>query len=317
MFKKIISCAMSAVIIAVGCFSAYSVSAEDTKEEYIYNDGISVFDAIKIKRSLIAGESVYTIEDYECTRDILLRKRTHSAVYTKKVSVQYDLGEYKINDTYSDPSVLDTKFLYVGSTIKIAQHTLTKEGSSHGGWLYNGEVYKDGQTFIVPDENVVFTPYWFNYHTITYLAGDYDDVVEYPSFTLQGTEGTGMELAASTRFTRPGYKLVGWKCDLDGIEYGVGARYIVPETNVVFTAIWEKAEVNISISANNGHFYDRITDTAYTGDEYVLPECTFTNGEKTFGGWLYDGVVYQPGDSIIIPVLAPGKTVVVTAKWIG
>lgn len=316
MLKKIISCAMSAIIMTVSYVSVFSVSALETDTEYIYNDNISVFDAVKIKRSLLAGETSYTMEDYEYTRDILLRKRSPSKEYAKKVIVQYDLEEYKINDTYADPSVLDPKFVYVGSTIKIAQHTLTKEGSSHGGWLYNGEVYKDGQSFTVPDENVVFTPYWFNYHTITYFAGDYDDVVDYPRVTLQGTEGVGMELAESTRFTRPGYKLAGWKCDLDGIEYGTGARYIVPDTNVVFTAIWEKAEVNISISANNGHFYDRITDKAYTGDEYVLPECTFTNGDKTFCGWLYDGVVYQPGDSIIIPVLAPGKSVVVTAKWI-
>ncbi len=351
MFKKFLSVILSVALI--GSMSLITVTAEDTTEtvvteqvitdvtentdettiteteetteattekyepfkDYVYNEQMSAFDIIKIKRSLMSNDNAYTMEDYEFVRDFLTRKRTGGMVFAKKVVLEYDFEGSEINDTYDDPSVLDTRFVYVGDIIKVAQHTLTKEGCSHGGWMYDGVVYKDGQDFVIPDENVTFTPYWFNYRTITYLAGDYDDVVEYPSFTLQGTEGVGLELAASSRFTRPGYRLIGWKCDVDGFEYGVGARYIVPDSNVVFTAIWEKAEVTVVISAGNGKYSDRYTEKAYTGDEYVLPECTFTNGTKTFVGWEYDGNVYQPGETVTVPALITGQNMIIVGKW--
>ncbi|MGN0613561.1 MAG: InlB B-repeat-containing protein, partial [Porcipelethomonas sp.] len=232
----------------------------------------------------------------------------------KQVVVRFDTLGLPL-DTYSNPGVLDTRLIYVGTTITIPQHTLQKEGSSHGGWFYNGVNYKDGEKFVVPDENVTFTPYWFNYHVLTYKAGDFDDIVGQTTATVQVTEGTGYDLADSSRFTRPGYNLVGWQCSLDDKVYGTLERYTVPDSDVTFTAVWSPALMEITISANNGVTTDKITDYAYAGDEYVLPECTFTNGEKTFSGWKYNNVVYMPGDTITVPALLKGQRVVIVAYW--
>lgn len=282
---------------------------------YIYNNQMSVFDIIAIKRSLMANDGNYNEFDYEYVRDSLIRRRSKNVKYAKTVVIQYDKAGYS-SDAYSDASVIDSKIGYVGDKISIPQHSLIKESASQGGWMYDGKNYIQGEKFTIPDvDRVVFTPYWFIYHTITYYAGDYDDVVEYPSFSIKATEGLGIELADTTRFTRPGYKLIGWKCDYDGLSYGPLVRYTMPETDVVFTAIWEPTPITVSISANNGVSTDKIIDTVYANEQYVLPECTFTNGDKTFLGWRYNKIVYQPGDIITIPALLPGLSVIITAKW--
>ena len=282
---------------------------------YFYNNQMSVFDTMIMKRSILAGEDTYDMYDYKYVEDSLLRRREGKKVYAKTVVIEYEKDGYPMMG-YNDPTVLDSKIANGGGKLDIPQHTLQREGSSHGGWMYDGEVYVQGEVFTVPMvDRVVFTPYWFVYHKVTYYAGDYDDVVEYPSVTLQGTEGLGLELADTSRFTRPGYSLVGWKCSVDGLSYGPTARYIVPDTDVVFTAVWEKTPVTLSLSANNGVSTDKITDTVYAGDKYVLPECTFTNGEKEFLGWVYNKVLYQPGDELTVPALLPGLGVVITAYW--
>ena len=305
MFKKIISCFLTAAISACTLFTPISVYAEDVvfeEPEYIYNNKMTVFDAVKIKRSLFANDGLYQLEDYNYVRDTLIRKRVGDKTFSNTVSIRFDTEGFSL-DKYSDPSVLDSKIIYVGSSFIMPETFLKKPGYYHDGWLYNGEKYVQGDKFIVPDENVVFTPSCYAYHTVSYYAGDYDDVMEHPTFSVQGVEGLGLELADSSRFTRPGYKLIGWHCDYDDKDYGPLVRYTVPDKDVTFTAIWKAAPVTLSISANNGVSTDKITETVYCGDEYVLPECTFTNGDKTFLGWRYNGIVYKPGNILKIPAL--------------
>jgi len=326
MLKKMFSLMLSTVIMLCAMGSFFTVAAEEVSDEetsgivltdFVYNDQMSVFDLIKIKRSLMANETTYTMEDYEYLRDNLLRLRVGDIKYAKGVVLEFDTDGYPLFG-YKDPSVLDCKIVNAGRVIDIPQHTLQREGASQGGWMYDGKNYIQGEEFTVPEgvDKIVFTPYWFIYHTMTFYAGDYDDVVEYPSVTLQGTEGVGMELPVSTRFTRPGYNLIGWTCSYDGKDYGPGIRYVVPDADVTFTAIWEQASVTVQISAGNGVTTDKIIETAFVGDDYVLPECTFTNGEKTFAGWRYNGIVYQPGDSFKVPALLSGEKVFITAKWV-
>ncbi|MBE6844713.1 MAG: hypothetical protein E7508_03215 [Ruminococcus sp.] len=317
MFKRIVSCILTAIISVCALFAPVNVSAEDMVDEepkYIYNNKMTVFDAIKIKRSLIANDGLYQLEDYEYVRDTLIRKRIGDKTFSNTVSIRFDTEGFSL-EKYPDPTVLDSKIVYAGSTFIIPYHVLKKSGFYHAGWDYNGKTYVQGDKFTVPDENVVFTPSCYTYHTLTFYAGDYEDVIEYPYFSVQGAEGFGTELPDSSRFTRAGYKLVGWRCDYDDISYGPVARYTIPDKDVMFTAVWQPSPITLSISANNGVSTDKITETVYCGDEFVFPECTFTNGDKTFLGWRYNGIVYKPGNVLKIPALIPGQSIVIVAKW--
>lgn len=318
MLKKMLSCVISAAVVFGGSASLSIASADDIYEEYtqeyVYNNQMTVFDYVKSKRSILAEDGEYDLEGCKFIREFLLKRSDGKKFYEKKVAVSFDIQGLP-TDNYADPGVIDTKIVYPGSTIKIPSHSLQMEGCSHGGWWYDGKNYIVGETFEVPNENVVFTPYWFVYHTLTYSAGDYDDIVGQTTATVRVTEGTSFDLADSSRFSRLGYTLSGWECSLDGNIYGVNEKYIIPESDITFTAVWKPSLVTINISANNGNSKDKISDSAYTGDEYILPECSFTNNEKTFIGWKYKGNIYQAGESITIPALLKGEKVTITAQW--
>ena len=243
--------------------------------------------------------------------NFLLKKKSNVA---KKVSISYDTEGCDMT-SYLNPEVLDTIERYSGTSIIIPQASLKREGFIHGGWMYDGKVYKTGEYFTVPETDVLFVPYWYSNHVITYYAGDYDGIVGNKYATVSCTAGTNYDIAASSRFSRKGYKITGWLCSYDGLIYGPNSKYLVPDSDVTFTAIWQAAPAEISISANNGNYNDRYTVTGICGEEFVLPECEFENGTKVFNGWKYNGTVYQPGDIIIIPALLTGEKVVITATW--
>lgn len=305
--KKIMTVFISSAILC-SCFSLVSVDAE---QEYVYGDKATVFDLIAMKRSLINDDGNFNLTDYQQMSNFLVKKKSSVA---KKVSISYDIEGCDIS-SYLKPEVLETVELYSGMDIIIPQASLKKDGFIHGGWMYDGKIYKTGEYFTVPESDVVFVPYWYSNHVITYYAGDYDDIVGSKYSTVSGTAGTNFDIAASSKFSRKGYKISGWVCSYDGLIYSPNSKYIVPDSDVTFTAVWKAASVEISISANNGKYSDRYTLTGLCGEEFVLPECEFENGTKQFDGWKYNGTIYQPGDIITIPALLSGEKVVITATW--
>ena len=137
--------------------------------------------------------------------------------------------------------------------------------------------------------------------------------VMYAGFLAENAQIT---IAESSRFSRPGYTVSGWKCSYDDKEYKPGTQYVVPGAdNIDFTAVWAPAQYNINISANNGNSADKVTVKAYYNDEFVLPECDFTYDGKVFAGWKYNGVIYQPGESFTVPALLSGEKIVIVATW--
>lgn len=327
MFKKLLIFAVSAVVAAAS-FVSFSASAAETKaaisihdhypdmtySDYVTGDSLTVFDLIRVKRSLVAKDGKYSADSLNFIRDYLIRITNGKSKFNKKVAVIYDTTGYSL-EGYPNPQDIETKYYYVGTTIKMPFSGLTREGSSHNGWEYEGVTYKQGESFVVPDHTVILTPHWFNYHKLTYLAGDYDDILGNRMATVQVTEGTYFDLADKSRFSRKGYTIVGWKCSYDDKIYGPYERFLIPETDIEFTAVWEPATVEVSISANNGNTLDKIISSGKTGEPFILPECTFTNGDKTFAGWNYNGTIYQAGESFEIPALTKGSRVVIVATW--
>jgi hypothetical protein len=306
-FKKSLACFISGVILCSGM----SFLSADAAQSYVYADQATVFDLIKIRRSIINDDGNYTLSDYNTMSNFLLKRKSPEA---KKVTVTYDTEGLDLS-AYIDPTLLDTNYHYCGTQYKILPAMLSKDGFIHGGWMYDGVVYASNSVFIIPESDVVFTPFWYANHTITYNAGNYDDILGVSTATTSGTAGTKTDLAGSSRFSRKGYTLIGWVCSVDGLTYGINDSYLVPDEDVIFTAVWKPATYTVSISANNGITTDRYTTTATCGDDFVLPECEFTNGTKTFAGWKFSGSIYQPGESFVVPALTTGEKVVITATW--
>lgn len=306
--KKIFAVIISITMLAV--FS--SVFMTGSAAEYVIDDNISVFDLILIRRSIMNGEDIYTVDDINEMLDFLTKKGNMG--FTKTVTISYDT-EGADTSGYVDPSVLDSVKCYAGSKYKVENPTLIKDGCIHGGWSYDGKVYSGGDWFEVPENNVVFTPFWYVNYSITFSAGDYNDINGIKTFSASVPGGTKYDLPASSRFSRDGYRIIGWKCIQDGKTYSVGEKYIMPNQNVDFEAVWQASDVTIVLSAGNGKYSDRLTITSKCGEDFVFPECEFTNGSKTFKGWNYDGTIYQPGDVVKVPALASGLNMTIVGTW--
>ena len=148
MLKKILASVMSAVIAAAS-FVSFTASAEEgetdtpkvkisihdhypdmTYTDYVTGDGITVFDLIRIKRSLAAEDGKYSADSYTFIHDYLLGITNGRSKYKQKVVVSFETEGCSL-DGYSDLKMIDTKYIYSGSNLSMPFCGLKKEGSSH------------------------------------------------------------------------------------------------------------------------------------------------------------------------------------------
>ena len=313
-FKRIFSLT-AAVLLSVPTITAPASGAEASEDGSVEVSAVSdysVFEAIKIRRSIINQDGVYTFSDYKDVSTYLVNNSLKNIRY---FTLSYDT-EGADTSAYADPSVLDADTVVYKSSVRVASANLYKDGYIHYGWYFDGQIYKVGDYIKIPDCDVVFTPVWYKRCQINYYAGDYDDINGNSSAYVMSAENAQITIAESSRFSRPGYTVSGWKCSYDDKEYKPGTQYVVPGAdNIDFTAVWAPAQYNINISANNGNSADKVTVKAYYNDEFVLPECDFTYDGKVFAGWKYNGVIYQPGESFTVPALLSGEKIVLVATW--
>lgn len=312
-FRKL-SAVAAAAIMSLSILS-FPVNAEETNETEEAASAIteySVFEAIRIRRDLLAEGDTYTAADYSQVSKFLVNNSILSIRY---FTLSYDTQNCDLS-AYSDPSVLDPTEVIYKSKVKIVVANLTKDGYVNSGWEYNGQVYTAGDYFQMPACDVVMTPVWHKRCQITYIAGDYDDISGNSTAYVMSAENAQFFLADSTRFSRKEYVITGWLCSYDGKQYKTGEAFIVPSEDVTFEAVWAPAEYDVNISANNGNSADKITMKATYTEDFVLPECEFEYEGKTFAGWKYNGTIYQPGESFPVPALLKGQKIVIVATWI-
>ena len=149
-------------------------------------------------------------------------------------------------------------------------------------------------TFIVgvfPVNAVTYT-----YYTLRYEAGDVDNLVGSTSVSYQRIEGVSFDVAASSRFSRKGYKLTSWSIPSTGETVAPSSQYTMPSNDITFVANWTPENYQITFAGVGG-----VTDAnesnvyvnAKCGDVINLPENPFTKSGYVFSGWKYDGVTYD------------------------
>jgi uncharacterized repeat protein (TIGR02543 family) len=121
-------------------------------------------------------------------------------------------------------------------------------------------------------------------------------------------EGDEFSLAASTGFSKTGYRFIGWN---DGITtYAAGAQYTMPAENVTFTAQWAQ-EFTVTYDANGG------TSTCTDNNKYIQGETVTvcanipTKSNYKFNGWSDGTNTYLQNATFIMPA----KNVTLTAQW--
>ena len=238
----------------------------------------------------------------------------------KEVTYKYDTGNAKIGKVaFTLKTEVPAKYITISfdpnggtGTMKpmrvkagvgytLPECTFTPpEGKEFAGWLaVNGNVYPAGHdVFSTYDQSLKAT--WKD-----------KEVAEVTiSFDPNGGTGTmqPMKVKSGENFTLPectftppeGKEFAGWLA-ANGTVYPAG-DIAFSTTDIVLKATWkdkEVAEVTISFDPNGG------TGTMQpmkvkSGENFTLPECTFTPPEgKEFAGWLaVNGTVYPAGDIV-------------------
>ena len=158
----------------------------------------------------------------------------------------------------------------------------------------------------------------YTYYTLTYEAGDYSDVVGSSSVSFERIEGVSFDVAATSRFSRKGYKIISWTVKSTGEVVGASSQYTMPSHDITFVANWSPVTYDITLAGVGGTTSDGSANTTIKGtcgETIILPESPFTKSGYTFAGWKYSGVTYNAGDEFVVPGVLTGRKIVISAVW--
>lgn len=184
------------------------------------------------------------------------------------------------------------------------------------GWIYDGVSYLGQQKIIMPSNDIELTPNWMRYCKFTYSVGDVDRVTGIITQELERIAGLPTNLAESTRFLRVGFRNIGWLCSVDGKIYPPEYPYMMPDEDVVFTAVWEPVTYTIVFRPNPENKENLITIDSQTDTTIICPEINVTKPGYKFGGWDCNGTIYQPGDEFFVYGELSGLGILLEAVWI-
>ena len=187
--------------------------------------------------------------------------------------------------------------------------------ATHRGWTDGENEFAQEQKLVMPEHNVTLHAIYYYFRNLTYVGGDVDGMVGALNDIQTLRAGGTKELAEGTRLNRKGYQMIGWHCENDGKDYPFFYPYIMPDENVIMTAIWEP--INYVIVFNAGvSSIPSIKINGKTGGVIIAPYLENEREGYTFVGWkLYDKELYYPGDEIIVLGQLPGIGISAKGIW--
>ena len=284
-------------------------------------------DAITIPKILLVKEGFYFngwtpdfIYGYEPGDRLILKEKntTLYPIFEDKNDTTYFRFEYRVE---YDGEIIDISKELRPSTqrakhlIKIALYTYTNSKASTQGWTDGINEFYYYHKFVMPRENVILYAIFHNFVRFSYSHCDVDGIIGDAPAPFVYIEGASVDLAESTRLSRKGYTIVGWHCEYDGNNYPIFYRYILPNADVVMTAIWEPIEYNILFMTRVSSI-PNIKIKGKTKETIIIPNIEEKREGYIFNGWNFEGIQYQPGDEYFIEGEIPGFGISGEAIWI-
>lgn len=258
------------------------------------------------------GETYYIPEDLE--GDSVVFKAVWQDIEDQRIT-KYTYNVVMDGEPIERPKWLKDAKLSPGMIYEPDYTSIKIDGASSYGLTDGEREYHIGTKLVVTEEDREFTPIWKREIKITYFAGDVDRINGNTYFSFTKMEDGRDELAASDRFSRNGFSLVGWVSDLDGKNYKPGETITMPGQDVTFTAVWEPKTYVVVFKTGNGGANQKvsgITDTAI-----VCPDPKHTVSGKSFAGWKDDeGVIYPVGSEYTIKGALPGAGISLNGVWV-
>ncbi len=232
-----------------------------------------------------------------------------NATYT--VSYKVDMGG-EIIDTSED---LPDALIHVNAFYKPSFMSYQNSEKKSVGWTDGEHLFLQEQKFIMPEHDVTLTPIWHRRLTLTYSAGDYDNIVGGHSAVFDVIESQVKDIADGSRFSRIGYEIDHWHCDYDDQDYAFLSSFTMPDEYVTMTAVWKPITYNIVFQTKvSGVPSIKVPGT--TGETIKVPEMTAKKDGFTFGGWTLNDKTYMPGDDFYVEGAMPGVGISLTPVWL-
>ena len=181
----------------------------------------------------------------------------------------------------------------------ISSLSFSNDNATSVGWTDGVNEFYSSDKLVMPRKNVTLYAIFHNYHKFSYSHGDVDGILGKADAPFVYREGAKIDLAESTRLSRKGYKIKGWHCEYDGKDYPLFYPYILPDADIVMTAIWEPIEYTITF-ATGITTIPNFKIKAKTKDKLIVPEIDEKREGYIFLGWLFYGKQYNPGDELIV-----------------
>ena len=260
----------------------------------------------------------YTPGDVFTLRKRKIKNITLFPIFEDRNDETYFRFEYRveyhgeITDTSKElrPSIQRANHL-----IQITLYTFFNDNATTKGWTDGVNEFYSSDKLVMPRKNVTLYAIFHDYHLFSYSHGDVDGIVWKPDDPFRYKEGATIDLAESSRLSRLGYKIKGWHCEYDGKDYPINYPYILPDADVVMTAIWEPIEYTIVFNTQVSSI-PNIKIKAKTKDIIIIPDLEQKREGYIFVGWVIFGNLYIFGDKLIIEAQLPGLGISGKAIWI-
>lgn len=154
-----------------------------------------------------------------------------------------------------------------------------------------------------------------------FVACDTSETMYSVTFDLNGGVGSapildsqkvgGTVNVPESVITKDGFNFLGWTYN-DKL-YVAGDTFIMPEGNVTLVATWDPITPVYSVifDINGGVGDAPVLADQEAGAKVIIPVNSVTKEFYAFGGWRYNSIVYNEGDSFTMPA----EAVTLTAIW--
>ena len=341
------------IIIFIFIFSVNKVKSqeddeeEDKKDYYVHFD-LSDPDIILIEKNnpnpelkdIISKSHSIIIPKIELDKEgYFFSGWTEDGVYgyepgdaflcsSKNVTLKPVMGELSNGEFFRfeyivefEGEIIDTKGTlqkgnYVMNRIvKTSMMSFPQENAIQRGWTDGKNIFYQEQKMVMPAHNVTLHAVFLYYRNLIYDSGQVDGLVGVTQNIQRGFYGAQMDLAEDSRLARMGYENVAWHCEYDGIDYPFFYQYIMPDEDVVMTAVWKPIMYNI-IFRTGVNSIPNIRIRGETGTFIIAPSIDTKREGYTFFGWvMYGSDIYYPGDEILVKGHMPGFGISATAIW--
>jgi uncharacterized repeat protein (TIGR02543 family) len=194
-----------------------------------------------------------------------------------------------------------------GAKFHLKSYSGTKTGYLYEGWIYDGKIYKAGDTITMGKKDIIILAVWTETHKVTYdldggsgTAPTQSDVAKGHTFTVKGCTAT-----------KVGYVFKGWS--YDRLTFQEGDVITMELEDITLTAVWKKGlpTHKVTYDLDGGSGTAPVQPDVEEGKTFTIKIYSGKKEGYVFKGWSYDDKTYNMGGTITMGT----KDIVLKAVW--